>query len=110
MLLIRVGGAVALSAEERARIGPDSDAWAADLEARGARVLGGPLARAADAATVRVRDGGLAVTEGPADEDAEPISGFEIVDCDGLAEAIEIAARHPVAQFGAIELRPFADA
>jgi hypothetical protein len=42
--------------------------------------------------------------------DADPhFSGFNILDCTDLDEAIEVASKHPVATFGILELRPFAD-
>jgi hypothetical protein len=106
LLLIRVPSDVTLTPEQRERIGPESEAWAADQDARGARLIGGPVARGGDAATVRVRDGELAVTDGPPGDGAEPITGFDVIECAGLTDAIEIAARHPVARFGAIEVRP----
>ena len=34
------------------------------------------------------------------------MGGFDIIECASLDEAIEIAARHPVAADGAIEVRP----
>jgi hypothetical protein len=34
------------------------------------------------------------------------VGGFDILECDSLEEAVEIAAGHPVAQLGTIEVRP----
>jgi hypothetical protein len=59
------------------------------------------------AATVRVRDGKMNVTEGPFIETKEAIGGFDILECDSLDEAVQIAAAHPVAQVGTIEVRPY---
>ena len=39
----------------------------------------------------------------------EQIAGFDILDCADLDEAIEVAAKHPVARFGTLELRPFVE-
>jgi hypothetical protein len=33
--------------------------------------------------------------------------GFDILECDSLEEAIAIAARHPMARAGRLELRAF---
>ncbi len=33
--------------------------------------------------------------------------GFDLMECSSLEEAIEVASKHPVAAFGAIEVRPF---
>jgi hypothetical protein len=49
----------------------------------------------------------LLITDGPFTESREWIAGFDILDCEGLDEAIEIASKHPMARFGRLELRPF---
>jgi len=58
--------------------------------------------------TTRVRSSGgkLAVTDGPFTETKEAVGGFDIIECDSMEEAVEIAAGHPVARNGAIEVRP----
>jgi hypothetical protein len=53
-----------------------------------------------------VRDGKTVVTDGPFSETKEAVGGFDIVEADSLKEAVEIAAGHPVAQLGTIEVRP----
>jgi hypothetical protein len=35
------------------------------------------------------------------------IAGFDILECANLDEAVEIAAKHPMARSGRIEIRPF---
>ena len=47
------------------------------------------------------------MTDGPFTESKEWIVGIDILDCDNMDEAIEIASKHPVALAGRIELRPF---
>ena len=44
--------------------------------------------------------------DGPFAETKEAVGGFDIIACDSLEEAVEIAAAHPVAQMGTIEVRP----
>jgi YCII-related domain len=39
-------------------------------------------------------------------ETKEQMGGFDIIECASLDEAVEIAARHPAAASGAIEVRP----
>ena len=80
-----------------------------DLDAKGQYRLAAPLHPAATAATVRVRDGKRLVTDGPFAETREVLGGFYLVDVNTLDEAIEIAARHPGARFGAVEVRPIAE-
>jgi hypothetical protein len=46
-------------------------------------------------------------TDGPFAETKEWIAGFDVIECAGPDEAIEVAAKHPMARFGKIEIRPF---
>jgi hypothetical protein len=82
-------------------------AWVADLAASGARITGDRLRPPSHAKTVRVRAGKTLVSDGPFAESKEWIAGFDLLDCASLDEAVAIAARHPMARFGSIELRPF---
>ena len=56
-----------------------------------------------------VRDGKPQVTDGPFAETREVLGGFYLVDVNTLDEALDIAARHPGARFGAVEVRPLAE-
>jgi hypothetical protein len=47
------------------------------------------------------------VTDGPFADTKEWIAGYDVLDCKDLGEAIEIAALHPQARQGFIEVRPF---
>ena len=91
----------------------DDEAWAAlrswldEAIGSGVSIEGGPLRLDADATTVKVRDGQLIVTDGPYAETKEQIAGFDVIECADLDEAIEAAARHPVARVGILEVRPF---
>ena len=109
MMLVCVDEAIELPAEEAARIGPEAQAWVSDMEERGVRVQGQELAGAQDATTIRVRGGEVVIADGPFAETKEQIAGFDILECADLDEAIEVAAKHPVARFGSLELRPFAE-
>jgi hypothetical protein len=81
--------------------------WVAKLDATGKRVIGERLRPVEDATTVRRRGGRVLVTSGPFAETREVIAGFDILECASLDEAIAIAAEHPMARFGRLELRPF---
>ena len=85
---------------------PPSDDWFAHVNAAGTYRQGVWLHETDTATTVRVRDGRRLITDGPFTESKEWIAGFAILDCADLDEAIEIAARHPMAYAGRIELRP----
>lgn len=80
--------------------------WLDELQARGMWVTGDQLAPPRRARTIRVRDGKAIVTDGPFVETKEAVGGFDIIECGSLEEAVEIAAGHPLAQLGAIEVRP----
>jgi len=84
----------------------ESFPWLEDLQARGIWVTGDQLAPPRRARSVRVQDGKSLVTDGPFAETKEAVGGFDILECDSLEEAVEIAARHPVAAIGTIEVRP----
>jgi hypothetical protein len=81
--------------------------WAAGLAASGARITGDRLRPPSHAKTVRVRAGKTLVSDGPFAESKEWIAGFDLLDCASLDEAVAIAARHPMARFGSVEVRPF---
>ncbi len=83
------------------------DAWVAEMQSRGIRLMGDRVRPATDATTVRVRDGEVLLTDGPYAETKEQMGGFDVIECKDLDEAIEVAAKHPIARYGMIEVRPF---
>jgi hypothetical protein len=79
-----------------------------EYEGRGMLLRGGgKLDSVAKAKTVRVRDGKTVVTDGPFVETKEVMGGYTVLECDTIEEAIEYAAKIPVAERGSIEIRPF---
>jgi len=90
-------------------ITPDSDSPQEWVDLVGpARVLGNQLVGPAEGRTVRVRDNEQVITDGPFAEAKEFMAGFDIIEAADLDEAVRIAASHPVARFGSIEVRAFA--
>src|SRR5215204_7668483 len=85
----------------------ESFPWLDDLQSRGVWVMRDQVAPPRRARSVRVRDGKTMVTDGPFAETKEVVGGFDILECGSLEEAVEIAAAHPIAQMGTIEVRPF---
>ena len=82
--------------------------WVEELGAeRGVRLHGHRLSDPADAVTVRVRGGEVLRTDGPFAETKEYVAGYDILECDSMEEAVEAAAKHPVASVGAMEVRAF---
>ena len=80
--------------------------WFADLERRGVLRAHEGLHPSGMATTVRVRDGEVLLTDGPFMETKDQIGGFALIECADLDEAVEIAAGHPAARFGQVEIRP----
>jgi hypothetical protein len=105
LLLICAPKNAQLTPEQSAAMGPATDAWLAEME--DVRREGGPLRPVRETAVVRVRDGETLVSDGPFAETKEQIAGYDVIECSSLDEAVKVAARHPVAPFGAIEVRPF---
>lgn len=85
---------------------PAYRAFDAEVERRGASLGGARLRPVADATTVRVRDGETLVSDGPFAETKDFVGGIDIIECADLDEAIVIAARHPYASWGRVEVRP----
>jgi hypothetical protein len=77
-----------------------------DLKTKGLLLAAEPLFRADTAKTVRVRNGHVAVTDGPFAETKEQLAGFYLVDAANHDEALKIAAQIPPARAGSIEVRP----
>ena len=67
---------------------------------------GGRLRPSADATTVRVRDGEVLISDGPFAETKEQIGGFDLIECDSMEEAVELAKKHAVIDHGgSVEVR-----
>ena len=87
---------------------PAIEDWIAEMEGRGVLRHGHRLRDVSDATSVRMRAGGLLVSDGPFAETKEQVGGYDVIDCADLDEAIEIASKHPSAWYGTIEVRPIA--
>jgi hypothetical protein len=83
------------------------EVWVEKNDAAGKRLMGDRLRPVEDATTVKRRGGKVLVTDGPFAESHEWIAGFDVLECADLDEAIAIAAAHPMAAVGRLELRPF---
>ncbi|HZN64907.1 MAG TPA: YciI family protein [Tepidisphaeraceae bacterium] len=77
-----------------------------ELDAKGQYLTAAPLEPVSTATSVRVRGGRAVVTDGPFAETREVLGGFYLIDVATLDEAIAVAARHPGARVGTVEIRP----
>lgn len=67
------------------------------------------LEPASSSTCIRVRNGKVAVTDGPYAETKEMVAGFYFIEARDLNEAIQVAARFPSAPMGTVEIRPCRD-
>jgi hypothetical protein len=84
----------------------ESVAWIEEMTRRRVLLSGEVLRPSSDATTVRVRGGEVLLSDGPFAETKEQMGGFSVIECENLDEALEIAATHPVAKYGMVEVRP----
>jgi hypothetical protein len=89
-----------------ARDAAASAAYDAELHGRGSVVAAAWLGPAEDAATLRVRNGSLAVDEGPCEAGAGALAAVALIEARDLNEAIRVAAELPAARSGSVEVRP----
>lgn len=96
--------------------GPEANAALAEcegydevLKGQGAFVLGEALELPESAMTVRVREGRMSATDGPFMESREMLGGLVLIEAVDLNAALRLAAGHPLARIGAIEVRPVVD-
>jgi hypothetical protein len=80
----------------------ESVAWTEEMTRRRVLLNGQVLHPPDDATTVRVRNGEVLLSDGLFAE----IGGLCVIECADLDEALEVAAAHPVAKHGMVEVRP----
>jgi hypothetical protein len=76
------------------------------LRGNGSLIAAEALQPVETATTVRVRNGRMAITDGPFAETKEQLAGFYLVEARDLNDAIQIAAKIPPAREGSVEVRP----
>ena len=78
----------------------------ASLRASGHCVSSEALQPVSTATTVRIRNGRMAVSDGPFAETKEALAGFYLLEARDLNEAIQLASKIPPAKVGCVEVRP----
>ena len=74
---------------------------------RGGHFLGGEaLDSVRNAATLKMKDGKVVVTDGPFAETKETLGGILLLEARDLNHAIELMSKHPGARMGPWEIRP----
>jgi hypothetical protein len=84
--------------------------WVQSLVESGRFQGGAKLYPATSATTVRMKNGGVVLTDGPFAETKEQLGGYHLIECVDLKEAISIAARIPTLPAGGtVEVRCIAE-
>ena|ERR1044071_6688097 len=83
--------------------------WSEALRQKNALVTTLGLYPPDTAVTVSVRDGEVLMTDGPFAETKEQMAGLTVIEAPSVAEARRIAATHPWAAVGTIEVRRILD-
>jgi hypothetical protein len=96
----------AMTKEESDTCTDESLAYDDALRKAGHLVLAHALQPVESATTIRVRNGRLSATDGPFAETKEQLGGFILIDARDLNEAMQVAAKIPLARRGSIEVRP----
>jgi hypothetical protein len=94
--------------EQKLRAVPDSECVACGegLRKDGLLLAAEALQPVETAATVRVRNGKVLITDGPFAETKEHLAGFYLIEARDLTDAIQTASKIPPAREGSIEVRP----
>ncbi len=79
--------------------------WSERMAERGVLQGGGGLRPPAEGKAVRIRRRQLLLSDGPFAETKEQVGGFCLIECRDMDEAVEVAAQHPAAGYGTIEVR-----
>ena len=95
-----------MSEQDIARTVSEVGSWINDLEQSGTHVFSSGLQAPETAATLRMRNGEVTVTDGPFSETKEFLGGFTIIEARDLNEAVMQATKLATACRGTIEVRP----
>jgi hypothetical protein len=85
---------------------PRNQEFEREVERLPGESVGARLRPVAEATSVRVRNGETLVSDGPFAETKDFVGGVVFLECSDLDEAIAIAAKHPWAYKGVVEIRP----
>ena len=96
----------AMSKRESDTLTDVSIAYDQELQRNGHLIVSHALQPAYTAMIVRFRNGKLSATDGSFAETKEQLGGVILIDAKDLNEAIQAAAKIPLARLGTIEVRP----
>ncbi len=101
----------AMTPEEVRALVSQCKAFDDELQATGRVEMVASLGPSKSSVSLRPRDGGTRVIDGPYAEAKEIIGSFFLIEADDMRQAIAIASKHPAARMGeaigwGVELRP----
>ena len=99
----------ALPGHESSTITDDELDYLEELQRSGHCLASARLQAAETAATIRVHNGSVFISDAPVVGAQERLGGFHLIDARDLNDAIRIAAKMPRARLGRIEVRPLAE-
>ena len=108
LCLVYFDGKVLDNMSETEKIAFDNESLDYDegLQRSGHFIAAEALESVKSAVTVRMRSGKISTTDGPFTETKEQLGGFILIEARDLNDAIQVAAKIPLARFGGIEVRP----
>jgi hypothetical protein len=96
----------ALSRQQWDDLRTETLAYVDELRTKGYLITAEALQSTRTAASIRVRDNKLLVTDGPFADTKEHLGGIFLIEARDFNEAIQVASRWPSARLGTIEVRP----
>jgi hypothetical protein len=96
----------ALSREQWNDLRLETLSYVDELRTKGHLIAAEALQSIRTAASIRVRESKLLVTDGPFADTKEHLGGFFLIEARDFNEAIQVASRWPSARLGTIEVRP----
>ena len=106
LLYAQESGYGTLTEAEKAGWWAKINAYNDDLVKKGHYKLTSGLQSPATAKTLTRKNGRLETTDGPYAETKEQLLGFYLIEAKDMDEAVALAARAPMAEFGKVEVRP----
>jgi hypothetical protein len=95
-----------MSKRDRTALMEECFAYDDELRRGGHFVEGEALQSIRNAATLRYRQGKVAVTDGPYAKTKEQLGGFLVLEARDLNHAIQLMSKHPGVRCGPFEIRP----
>ncbi len=97
------------SPDEQKALNASAIAYDKGLTESGHLIVAQALQSTRSSKSVRVRKRKAVITDGPFAETKEQLLGFLLLEARDMAEALDIAAKSPLAELGTIEVRPAYD-